>query len=485
MKKLISSALVLSVLLSAIVSCGGEGRTANEAGGNIVSDTAESENGAAVIETAAETEADPYAGIDMGGIEFRVIQTEGVEYGTPQFDFESLSGDSVQDAIYTRNRTMEEKLNFRLTVTENKDYANVVQKSVRAGEDAYDAVMNTSDLTASWIASGILYNMLDIPTISFDSPWWDTEFNNGLILNKKYLYQMSGSISPGVLIRSVALAFRTGTVKDNGLPLPYDTVREGRWTYDEMDRYARTCQNLNGESSYGTSGRSFWGYATFGGWISVAAIAAGQIVKLDENGTPYFAGADEALVNAYERMQQSFSGDGMTSNGGGDYASDYIAFYKDNRALFMVSAIGNMIYLRDMDAEYGILPMPKFTEDGQYLNSLGSSFILGVPATNGKIDKTGTILDCLGRYGMDNVIPVYYDSLCYRGMRDNDSIEMLNIINAGLVSDLGRFYGWTVQFLDGIGDKLIKGKLNVVSEMEKNASRIQKSIDKTMAELNG
>jgi hypothetical protein len=60
------------------------------------------------------------------------------------------------------------------------------------------------------------------------------------------------------------------------------------------------------------------------------------------------------------------------------------------------------------------------------------------------------------------------------GMNNNDWTSLNDVIMKSVDS-----------FLDGIGDKLIKGKLNVVSEMEKNASRIQKSIDKTMAELNG
>lgn len=61
------------------------------------------------------------------------------------FDYEltteELTGEVVNDAVYTRNMTIEEAFNITLTENRVPDFLNVVQKCVQSGDNAYQLVI--------------------------------------------------------------------------------------------------------------------------------------------------------------------------------------------------------------------------------------------------------------------------------------------------------------------------------------------------------
>lgn len=466
MRKNTAVLLFAALLTAQLLSCGTTDTTPDT---TAPADTTQTE-------ATPETEADPYAGYDLGGYELRILNVEGVVWGTPQLDVVEMSGNAVDDAAYTRNRALEERLNFTLSVIEEGDPDGALDKAVNAGEDLYDVSYTRTDLTASNVSKNLYANILDLPGIDLEAPWWDPEFNTGLLLRNKYLYQASSSFNVSTFIRSVAVVFNKDILLNNGLELPYDMARNGEWTYDVMKTYAETARNLNGDDQYTQTGNCTYGTATFSGWLSVAATSAGSLIQVDENGEPYFAGASESFVDALDTLATVFSGDGMTLDDG----NTYVDRYAEGKALFMVSAIGNVSSLRDMDSEYGILPAPKYHVEEDYSAPMGSAYVMGIPVTNSHMTETAAALDCLSRYSYDNVLPVFFDSLCYKGLRDADSLDMLTIINTYRKADLGRIFGWTQVFLDQVGAKLVQGNLNIMSDIEAKRSSIESSITKTM-----
>ena len=84
----------------------------------------------------AETDADPYAGIDLEGMELRLLNVEGRQWGLMSIiEYPEQTGVALDDAIYNRNRTLEEKLNMKLVVTEKPtdDCKGALNASVLAG----------------------------------------------------------------------------------------------------------------------------------------------------------------------------------------------------------------------------------------------------------------------------------------------------------------------------------------------------------------
>ena len=62
-------------------------------------------------------------------------------------DFETQTGDSLDDAVYERDRKIEEIFNVKLDVREAAidDLAGLVRTSVMAGDQSYDAAYIKGD----------------------------------------------------------------------------------------------------------------------------------------------------------------------------------------------------------------------------------------------------------------------------------------------------------------------------------------------------
>lgn len=471
MKRKISLSLAMIIVFSALFSCGAN-NTSNEQ-----TSAPELESDSQQSDTSAE---DPYADIDLGGFTLRVLNVKGRLWNTMSvLDYDEINGDSINDAVYNRNRLAEKKLNFTLEVTESpsNDTQKDFQTVVAASEDAYDAVFLMSDNLSSNIANGYLMNLMDVSSIDVSNPWWDTKFNEGLIINKS-LY---GASSPAHLMSfdmTVACYLDKVLLERNGIDAPYDIVRDGKWTYDEMLKIMTQCMNLNGDEKYSDKSgmNSTFGCSTFDGWLGVLATNAGSLVQLDD-GVPYFAGADEKFYDSIDKLTEVFSGDGHTAG----TSTDYDKFFLTGRAAFCIISIGNAHVFRDMTDEYGILPTPKFDVSDSYNSMMGSAVLFSIPSTSQNAEKAGAAYDAISYYSYRDVMPVYYNSLCYKGLRDDDSVDMLGIISDSRAADIGRTYGFSSEFLNTLGGGILRGKPNTASSLEKAKNKIVEKIDKFLA----
>ena len=183
------------------------------------------------------------------------------------------------------------------------------------------------------------------------------------------------------------------------------------------------CMNLNGDEKYSDDDgmNSTFGCSTFDGWIGVLSTTAGSLVRLDNDDMPYFAGADEKFYDAIDKLTEVFSGDGRTAG----TSINYDKFFMSGRAAFCVISIGNAHIFRGMTDRSGILPAPKFDTSDNYKSMMGSAIMFSIPSTSRNAEKTGAAYDALSYYSYRDVMPVYYSSLCYKGLRDDDSVDML------------------------------------------------------------
>lgn len=469
MKRTISLSLALMITTLTFFSCGGTSAPVSE--GTTVPGTD--------TYAAVTTEADLFKDVNLDGFNLRVLNWEGKLWNTQSvLDYEEQTGDSVDDAIFMRNRQVEEKLNMTLEVIypTSGDCQNDFTKMMSAGEDAYDAVFNKSNVISANIASGYLYNLYDLDGIDLDQPWWYPTFNKNLILEGDKLYQAATAAHLMSFDMTVACYVNKNILDRYNIDEPYSIVRDGRWTYDEMLGYMKQCINLNGDEAFSETGNSTFGVATFGGWLGILSGNADGLVKLDKEGKPYFAGASEKFFNAIDKMTLVFNGDGHHC---GD-SSTYDDLFYEGRALFSLISIGNASIFRDMDDEYGILPAPKLSESEEYSSPMGVSLMLCIPSISKNAEKTAQAFNALSYYSYNNVVPVYYKSLCYKGLRDEDSIDMLGIISDSRWADIGCVYGWTYNTLSGLGDGLLAGTLNTASYLESAKNSIENSIKSAM-----
>jgi len=77
----------------------------------------------------------------------------------------------------------------------------------------------------------------------------------------------------------------------------------------------------------------------------------------------------------------------------------------------------------------------------------------------------------------------YYDRVSYKGLRDNDSIDMLEIIRKTRYYNWGLAYDWLGSIEPSVHDMLLAGNGNISSLAASAKKIVEKLIDKTMSGL--
>jgi hypothetical protein len=153
-------------------------------------------------------------------------------------------------------------------------------------------------------------------------------------------------------------------------------------------------------------------------------------------------------------------------------------------AVFQFGMFRDASWTRDMEDDFGILPLPKWTVDQKnyYTYSSGSAPVLAVPTTAPDLEFVGMITEALNAESYKQVVPVYYETaLKDKYARDTETLEMLDIIYDSQVLDIGGTYlGFDSNFRKVFYcfyDLMSTKNDNVASFYEKSEKAILKVLD--------
>ena len=213
MKKTQRTALCLLAALL-LVSCGKE-QTVSETSDSGSTDT---------TEAVAPADEYTYEKYDLGGRDFNILSST-YPYGFYEtIDLESMTGETIDDEVYRRNRKVEDMFNMKLKVTEvvGKESCELVMKSVQAGEDAYDvATIPFDNSSAPILSQNCLLNLNDIADFQFDKPWWNKQLNDRLVIgSEKKLTAVFSDVSLSNFEGSYVAFINIGMAEELGLDIP-------------------------------------------------------------------------------------------------------------------------------------------------------------------------------------------------------------------------------------------------------------------------
>ncbi len=119
--------------------------------------------------------------------------------------------------------------------------------------------------------------------------------------------------------------------------------------------------------------------------------------------------------------------------------------FLDGRSLLYVDKITTCIgaQFREMEDDYGILPLPKYDEaqENYYSHASAHSDCLAVPVLNEDFERASIILEALAAEGYKTIRPAVYDvAIKQKGARDEDSAAMIDLIYAGRTGDFADLY---------------------------------------------
>jgi len=407
---------------------------------------------------------------------------------------EEETGDPINDAIYMRNKKIEEQYNVAIKeILYTRDSLNVpVKKAVAAGDRSYDLICgNIRELGIISLRKELL-DLARVNYIDLQKPWYDQNAAADLSIGHKLFFAVS-ELQISNKDGTWSVLFNKKLLQNLGLDDPYKLVKDGKWTMDKMFEYASAANKdingdgiMNEEDQWGMEGEGFNIYALMNG-------AGTRLVKKDENDMPYYAGYTERDIDIFEKGA-AYIGDKNKSMLAENFASKYSnvwdglinPIFATDRILFFFTSLSRVTWHRSSETDFGILPVPKYEENQQnYVNTVSVWLACGLGITvdfdGSDLDRSAIIAEALSAESLYTLTPAYYDiQLKTKFARDDESSEMLDIIFANRVYSTPQLYDWG-GMISTICGMLTSSSRNFVSSMDKIEPKIIKDIAKTVA----
>ncbi|MBQ4573910.1 MAG: hypothetical protein IJA85_01810 [Clostridia bacterium] len=395
-------------------------------------------------------------------------------------DAEAENGDLVNDAIYKRNLAIEEKykVNLLTTYIYLGDMTALYRKMVQAGDQTYDTIFVRAHEMPAQYNNGVLLNLRVLPHVDWTNPWWDQDSIEGLSILGG-LPAIASDINLADNIATACVMFNKQVATDSNIDSEqfYNYVLDGTWTIEQMYEIGKTVSadtNGNGEADdgdlFGIVGQQDPTYILYFG-------SGEHYVKNDSDGVPCLAFDNERSYSVCDAIIKLMNDEKHYFTPTGKDIADVFAA---NKCLFMVDRLKRTELLRNMQSDYGVLPVPKYdnSQDG-YSNivSIHNATLLTIPKTNARLEMTAIILEALACESRYTVIETYYEVVLQEKLtRDAASYQMIEIIFNNRVYDLGELYA-----LGGFNGEVLNMSLRNTAMASKYASvekRMQKELDK-------
>ena len=154
--------------------------------------------------------------------------------------------------------------------------------------------------------------------------------------------------------------------------------------------------------------------------------------------------------------------------------------FVEDRALFYSECMAWTRVLREMEADFGVLPPPKYDEaQDRYYSIIIDPFMQMIPITAKNAERTGNILDVLAAASHDTVVDAYVNvTLSGKVARDADTVRMLRLVFDDLSYSI---YFAKVPTRSTIVTNMGSAKENIVSAL-KTTGKVANKVLKEMNE---
>lgn len=456
MKKTLSLFLAL-VLLSYATACGSTAEQEN-ASGNPDAVSEQTIPADLVEEPGTEAETEIMDNLPEKDYEGRTIRLLTSAEQWKEFYNSEQTGEVIDDAVYQRNLTVEERFGVSLEYQVFNGYTagmtdvkTALSGSVMSGGNDYDLLVGSSSYVIPLVADNLLADMHEAEYIDLSAPWWFSYINEELEI-AGMLPMAAGSYGMLNYAWAVVTFFGKNLITEYQLEDPYTLVQEGKWTWDAMMAMTETVHtDLDGNQVYDQNDvvgiASTWDYlANFGDAMGCVYTAH------EEDGSVTYLPLSEKLVDINGKLYSVINGnnylDGYNMIGGDATYIAMINAFATNHALFMIHRLAHADTeeMRNMDG-YGIIPTAKY-DDAQerYITSVVAE-TSGIPAVVSDAEASAIILEALQYETWKSVRPAYYDiALKNKYTQDEISGQMLDLIFENVTCSFAYMY---TRFTDG------------------------------------
>ncbi len=446
----------------------------------------------AVTEIVTEPRIDPNLPEDLNfeGHTFTIMNNEHslpmwTQYGVGS---EEMNGESLNDAIYSRNKTIEDQYNCTVVSYQTLDLNGELTKLIRAGDSTVDVTTPHLRTFASQAANGLYVDLHTVESLELSQPWYDqNSVAEVSIMNR--LFGVASDITLMDKQATGALVFNKGIYTSYDLDSTfgdiYTIVRDGKWTFDMLTALATSVSSdLDGDGVrteadlYGLLYQRDTLTSLFTAFdINLATKNADDVPEMTIATDRNFTVTEKIFDLIY---RDDYCMHVMKYFGEQDYTDKMVETFQSDHALLMWIRLRDVEDLRNMDTDFGILPMPKYDENDSSYRSAVNSYVgtmTCIPQSNYNPELTGYFIEALASESHYTVIPEYYNvNLQGKISRDEDSREMLDIIFSNRHYDLGEIYD-PGNFANTLIFMTMDGKRDIASTWAKNEKRVNKNLE--------
>ncbi len=487
--------IFLAVLMTSLASCASDNSSASSDTANISEDTVYAEKTETDTETEVETEAetlsDGLGELDFGGASFVMYTPDPdiMTWANPVLDVTEQTGDMLSDAIYNRNRTIEERFNVVISESYGRSDlgAPALRTLVSAGDESYSVVSMLDRFALVSLGEDLVTPYDEIEYIDLSKPYWGGELLSYASIGGRNYFGF-GDFSLYSYDNISALLFNKIMLTDNGLDDVYTLVREKKWTLDKFEEYAqKVVRDADGNGTMDEN--DTWGFLSMPKQVLPTIwISSGELsVTKDENDIPVLNMNDESFVNVFTKTFEAIRDSGIWYENTIQSDTDMTleTMFINSQSLFLDSTFFKLQRLRDMDSDFGIIPYPMENEEQDaYYSRVSGALITTIPVTSSIKDMTGAILEAMACSSRNDIIPVYYEiALKSKYSRDTESSDMLDIIFGNRVYDLGDSL-WCDQIRDNFVKEMFQSNdRDIASKLKARQKIITKTMDKNISAL--
>ena len=359
----------------------------------------------------------------------------------------------------------------------------------------YDVFVLPTRVSGNLARSGYMVDLKKVDYIDMTKPWWNQDSVKGLSMGNR-LFFVHGDIMIMDNDATEAMIFNKKLIADLGLESPYNLVRNGTWTLDKLNEYMTAgWKDLTGDGDDKLNINDRFGLVCQ--LDSITSFMRGADVTMgtkDANDYPVDNFQNQRMYDALDRIYDLINSpysinlhnyEGKMQEGVYTYQTN---MFSNNQALLSWIRLRVVETLRGMEADFGIIPMPKLNEaQEKYYSSINvhTSTAISIPETCSDISRAGFVLEALSAESRYTLQPAYYE-IALRGKyaRDDESQEMLDIIFSNIVYDVFEQYP-----IGGLADLFYERNMKVncketyVSRYEKIKGKVDQDIKKLIKDF--
>ncbi len=390
---------------------------------------------------------------------------------------EELGDEAITKSVEERNNKI--KRYFGVSIARDKVASGELAKRAttlcQQMNDDYSVFRLDLKNALTLALTGYLLDLNEERYIDLSQPWWDDGITESLLLYDGAYFGLGDVCTVDDDATWVVLFNKKIFEEQYDSQVIYNLVKDGNgksggWTIDRMKSYAQEFSREEQTEGIHIYDKNYTGGGRYGltvQWeVAEALMVANNytITKLDENDPMKVreVGAD-ALYAAVDTVFNFMGGENPNQSwllvaehidsGGQDMYAEFIRpMFMADRSLFFICHVGTIGLIREMESEFGILPMPKLNNNiTDYGNTIqygyADCYVIPNVGNASQAEFSSYILEALAYYSSseydDNsgekasLTYAYYETVLKRkAVRDDESVEMLDLIFENRIFDI-------------------------------------------------